>query len=106
MIRHIVMWKLKEHAEDADRAANLLKMKALLESCADLVPGMLHWRIAAAQPGLEATCDIVLDSTFASQAALDAYQAHPEHVAMKPFIGAIRAERHCMDFEIPDTAMR
>lgn len=104
MIRHIVMWTLKEHAEGADRATNLLKMQAKLTSCIDLVPGMLTFSVAVAQPGLEATCDIVLDSTFLSQAALDAYQSHPNHLAMKPFIGAIRAERHCMDFQVPDAA--
>ena len=101
MIRHIVMWKLKAHAEGADRAANLLKMQALLESCADLVPGLLELTVAIASPGLEADCDILLDTCFESKAALDAYQAHPRHVAMKPFIGAIRLERYCMDFEVP-----
>ena len=104
MIRHIVMWTLKEHAEGADRATNLIKMQAKLESCVGLVPGTLTFTVAVAKPGLEATCDIVLDSTFASQAALDAYQSHPDHLAMKPFIGAIRAERHCIDFEVPDAA--
>jgi hypothetical protein len=104
MIRHIVMWKLKDHAEGADRAANLVKMKTLLDSCAGLVPGMLGFTTAIAQPGFEATYDIVLDSSFASMEALDAYQSHPQHVAMKPFIGAIRLERQCMDFEVPDPA--
>lgn len=101
MIRHIVLWKLKDHAEGADRAANLLKMQALLESCADLVPGILHFTVATAKPGFEATYDILLDSTFASKADLDAYQTHPTHAAMKPFVGAIRQERQCMDFEVP-----
>jgi hypothetical protein len=27
MLKHIVMWKLKEHAEGADRATNAAKMK-------------------------------------------------------------------------------
>ena len=103
MIRHIVMWKLKDHAEGADRAANLEKMRALLESCAGMVPGMLAFTVATAQSGYEATYDIVLDSTFANSAALDAYQSHPQHVAMKPFIGAIRLERQCMDFAVPDS---
>ncbi len=102
MLRHVVMWKLKDHAEGADRAANLVKMQALLDSCIDLVPGMLQFTTAVAAPGFEATCDIILDATFASRAALDAYQSHPHHVAMKPFIGAIRAERQCMDYEVPD----
>jgi hypothetical protein len=100
MIRHVVMWKLKQHAEGADRAANAIRVKALLDSCAALVPGMLRWEVALAQPGFEATYDVVLYCEFADRAALDAYQAHPHHVAMKPFIGAVREARQCMDYEL------
>jgi hypothetical protein len=41
----------------------------------------------------------VLYSEFADKAALDAYQHHPDHVAIKPFIGAVRLERQCVDYE-------
>lgn len=99
MIKHIVMWKLKEHADGADKATNARKMKALLDSCSDLVPGMGAFEVALAAPNLEATYDVVLYSEFADAAALAAYQHHPEHVAMKPFIGAVRLERQCMDYE-------
>jgi len=99
MIKHIVMWKLKEHAEGADRAANAARMKALLDDCRDVVPGIVEFEVALAQPGLEATYDVVLYSVFADKAALDAYQDHPKHVAVKPFIGAVRLERQCMDYE-------
>lgn len=99
MIRHIVMWKLKERAEGADRAANAAKMKALLDGCRDIVPGIVEFEVALASPGLEATYDVVLYSVFADKAALDAYQDHPQHVAVKPFIGAVRLERQCMDYE-------
>jgi heme-degrading monooxygenase HmoA len=99
MIKHIVMWKLKEHAEGADRAANAAKMKSLLDGCRDVVPGIVEFEVALAQPGLEATYDVVLYSVFADKAALDAYQDHPKHVAVKPFIGAVRLERQCMDYE-------
>ncbi|MES2298333.1 MAG: Dabb family protein [Pseudomonadota bacterium] len=98
MIKHIVIWKLKDFAEGQDRAANALAMKAKLDACANLVPGILRFETALAQPGLEATYDIVLYSEFADKAALDAYQEHPEHVAIKPFIGAVREERQCMDY--------
>lgn len=100
MIKHIVFWKLKDHAEGADRAVNALKMKALLDSCATVVPGILKFEAALAQPGLEATYDVVLYSEFASRQALDAYQEHPAHVAIKPFIGAVREARQCMDYEL------
>lgn len=100
MLKHIVMWKLKDHAEGADKATNARKMKDLLDACAEIVPGIVEFETAIAQPGLEATYDVVLYSEFVSKAALDAYQEHPQHVALKPFIGAIRDARQCMDYEI------
>lgn len=101
MIRHIVMWQLKESAEGADKLSNARKMKALLESCKDLVPGILKLEVALAEAGLECTCDIILHMEFDSAHSLDAYQMHPHHVAMKSFIGAVRESRHCMDYLVP-----
>ncbi|MFL9925985.1 Dabb family protein [Herbaspirillum lusitanum] len=100
MLKHIVMWKLKEQAEGGDKASNARKMKELLDSCANVVPGILKFEAVLAQPGLEATYDVVLYSEFENRAALDAYQEHPTHVAIKPFIGAVREGRQCMDYEI------
>jgi quinol monooxygenase YgiN len=100
MLKHIVMWKLKDQAEGLDRAANAQKMKELLDACAGIVPGILKFEVALAQPGLEATYDVVLYSEFADRAALDAYQDHPQHVALKPFIGTVREARQCMDYEV------
>jgi hypothetical protein len=100
MIKHIVMWQLKEYAEGADKATNAAKMKSLLEACANIVPGMGAFEVALAQDGLEATYDVLLYSEFESVAALDAYQNHPQHVALKPFVGAVREARQCMDYEV------
>ena len=100
MIKHIVMWKLKDEADGADRLANAREMKRRLDACADIVPGILKFEVALAQPGLEATYDVVLYSEFADQAALAAYAGHPTHKALVPFIGAVREARQCMDYEI------
>jgi heme-degrading monooxygenase HmoA len=100
MIKHIVMWKLKDFAEGADRATNAAKMKNKLDACAALVPGTLKFEVALAQPGLEATYDVVLYSEFESKEALDAYGEHPTHQAIKAFIGAVRESRQCMDYQI------
>jgi hypothetical protein len=100
MLRHIVIWTLKEQAEGADRATNRLKAKALLESCARLHPGTVHFQVGVAQEGFDCTADLVLDSTFVDQAALAAYQNHPTHLAIKPFMKAVVAARQCMDFEV------
>jgi len=100
MLKHIVMWKLKDHAEGADRAANAIEMKRRLDECANIVPGQIKFEVIIAQPGLEATYDVVLYSEFEDKAALDAYIKHPVHQAVVPFIGAIREGRQCMDYEI------
>ena len=100
MIKHIVMWKLKEEAEGADRATNAREMKRRLDDCASIVPGIITFEVTLAQPDLEATYDVVLYSEFADRAALAAYIAHPVHQAVVPFIGAIREGRLCMDYEI------
>lgn len=100
MIKHIVMWKLKEQAEGAGRAHNAREMKRRLDECANVVPGMLAFEVTLAQPDLEATYDVVLYSEFADRAALEAYASHPTHQAVVPFIGAIREARQCMDYEV------
>ncbi|GAA0422185.1 Dabb family protein [Massilia aurea] len=100
MIKHIVMWKLKEEAEGADRATNASEMKRRLDECAAIVPGIITFEVTLAQADLEATYDVVLYSEFADRAALAAYIAHPVHQAVVPFIGAIREGRQCMDYEI------
>lgn len=100
MIKHIVMWKLKDHAEGADRATNARKMKEQLEACAGIVPGILKLEVGLAEPDLEATYDVVLYSEFDSKQALDAYQSHPRHAALKPFFSAVRDARQCMDYTI------
>lgn len=100
MIKHIVMWKLKEQAEGRDRAANAREMKRRLDACAAIVPGILTFEVTVAQPDLEATYDVVLYSEFADRAALEAYIQHPTHQAVVPFIGAIREARQCMDYAV------
>lgn len=98
MLKHIVMWKLKDQAEGRDRAANAIEMKRRLDECAGIVPGIMHFEVTLAQPGLEATCDVVLYSEFTDKEALEAYVKHPVHQALVPFIGAIREGRQCMDY--------
>ena len=100
MIKHIVMWKLKEEAEGADRLVNAREMKRRLDECAHIVPGILTFEVTLAQPGLEATYDVVLYSEFEDRQALEAYIGHPTHKALVPFIGAVREARQCMDYEV------
>ncbi|CAL8474068.1 Dabb family protein [Caballeronia sp. S22] len=100
MVRHIVMWKLKENAEGASRAENAEKLKAKLETCRSIVKGQGHFEVGTAQPGFACTYDVVLVSDFDDHAALEAYQVHPKHQALKDFVAAIREDRQCVDYEV------
>ncbi|UFS56798.1 Dabb family protein [Comamonadaceae bacterium M7527] len=42
----------------------------------------------------------MLYSAFTSQAALDAYQEHPQHAPVKTFMKQAVASRHCMDYTV------
>jgi hypothetical protein len=100
MLRHIVMWKLKETAEGADRAENATKLKATLETCRSIVEGQGHFEVGIGQAFAASTFDVVLVSDFDDSAALDAYQKHPKHVAIKDFVGAVTEGRQCVDYEV------
>ena len=45
-----------------------------------------------------AAWDVVLISEHESKEALETYQAHPDHVEVKNFIGSVAAERVVVDY--------
>ena len=92
MIKHIVMWKLKDELQAAH-------FKAQLDSCRDLVPGMLEFKVATRTAGLEANCDVVLYSVFEDSAALAAYQNHPHHQLVSSGLGPLRQTRSVLDYD-------
>lgn len=92
MIRHVVMWRLLDEA-------NATRFRDELASCAGLVPGMLSFSVGMRSPGLAASCDVCLVADFEDAAALEAYEAHPQHVRVSARIGPLRQVRHVLDFE-------
>lgn len=100
MIKHIVMWKLKDEAEGSDKQTNAKIMKSKLEALRDLVPGMLALEVGLDLGLDKGAYDVVLYTEFEDENALNAYQAHPEHKAVYPFIGAVRDDRCAVDYRI------
>lgn len=100
IVKHIVMWKLKEFAEGADRETNALRVKEKLEGLIGKVPGLLHLEVGIDFLGSEQSADVVLYSELESRAALEAYQAHADHQAVVPFMKAVAAARTVVDYEV------
>ncbi|AET95165.1 hypothetical protein BSFA1_81560 (plasmid) [Burkholderia sp. SFA1] len=100
MLRHIVMWKLKEFAEGATRAENARKFKERLEACSSLVEGQGLFEVGIAQGGFNCTYDVVLVSEFDDLTTLETYLADPRHQELADFAAPLRQERQCLDYEI------
>jgi hypothetical protein len=99
MVKHIVIWKLKDEAEGATKAENLKKIKAGLEALKGKVPMLKHIEVGI-NFEQSAGCDVALYSEFATKADLEAYQVHPDHVAIASFIRSVVAARTVADYEV------
>jgi hypothetical protein len=97
MVKHIILWKLKDGLDDP--AAVKAGIKNGLEGLKGVVPGLVDIKVRTS--GLASSnADVMLDSTFTDAAALKGYAVHPAHVnvadtKVRPFVQT----RLCMDFE-------
>lgn len=99
MVKHIVMWKLKEEAHGNDKATNAKLIKGKLENLNGKIDGLLK-----AEVGIDflggGNFDVVLYSEVSSRESLDAYQNHPLHQALLPFIREAVSDRKAVDYEL------
>ncbi len=97
MLKHIVMWNIQGGPGEA-KAAAIDRVKAAFETLRGKIPGLLHIEIGVDRSGVDYACDVVLYSEFESQAALDAYATHPEHLRVREAIEGLRVARHQVDY--------
>lgn len=90
MVKHIIVWTLKDEYSDSEKADIKKGIKEGLEGLKDKVPGIID--ITVYTEGLESSSgDLMLDSTFESVEALNGYSVHPAHVEVattkvRPFV--------------------
>lgn len=98
MIKHIVMWKLKDEAHGNDKATNAGLVKEKLEALSGKIDGLLKIEVGIDFLG-GGNFDIVLYSELSSKETLDTYQNHPLHQAVLPFIREAVMDRKAVDYE-------
>lgn len=99
MIKHIVVWKLKDEAAGAGKAENARAIKEGLEGLSALIPGSFI-EVGLDVGALPNTWDAVIYSEFVDLAALHAYQVHPEHQRMAAFVREVAEMRAGIDYEV------
>ena len=75
MLTHIVCWKYKAETTPEKRAEHLAKLRNL----PNVIEEIISFNVGTDILHLERSFDTGLTSTFANQAALDAYAIHPLH---------------------------
>ena len=100
MIKHIVVWKLKDDANGQGKDANAKAIKEKLESLVGVVPGLLKAEVGIDFRGTGESADAGLYSEFESREAFEAFLSHPAHKAVQPFVKEARSERMMLDYEL------
>ena len=96
MVKHIILWKLKEEFNNNDIKS---EMKKELELLKGIIPGLLEIKIQTEKLATS-NADVMLYSEFEDEASLKGYAVHPEHVRVadskvRPFTET----RLCIDFK-------
>ncbi len=99
MIKHIVMWKLKDEAEGNSKFENKRKVKEKLHGLVDEISDIVTLETGDNFNSSEAAYDLVLITTHATREALTGYINHPAHKEAASFIGKVVADRRVVDFE-------
>ena len=100
MIKHVILWQLKDELQGEEKHVEKKGIKEGLEGLMGEIPGLMEIKVYT--DGLASSnADVMLDSSFESEEALKAYAVHPNHVKVadekvRPFTKT----RSCLDFEV------
>ncbi len=100
MVKHVILWKLKEELTAEEKENVKAGIKEGLEGLAGKVPGLVDVKVNINDLPTS-TVDVMLDTTFTDADALKAYSTNPLHVAIAD--GKVRpytAVRSCLDYEV------
>ncbi len=99
MIKHIVLWKLKNEANGKSKSENAALMKAKLESMSVHIPELHSVEVGLHMydENSDMVCDVVLIAECENEEDLHAYSVHPEHKKVVEFIVEVVEERRVID---------
>ncbi len=100
MIKHIVMWKVKGHAEGLDKPAILKRMKSDLEALKGAIPEIETIEAGINTVPSDAAADICLISVFRTWEDLDMYRDHPAHQEVVAFVKQVVTDRRVVDYVV------
>ena len=100
MVRHVIVWTLKDEYSDSEKAQIKAGIKEGLEGLAGKIPGLVEIRVNTEGLG-SSSGDAMLDSLFENEESLKNYSSNPLHVEVattkvRPFVKV----RSSFDYEV------
>jgi hypothetical protein len=95
MLTHIVVWKYKAEVDEGRRREHVERLRSL----DGIVPGIQSFAVGSDVLHLPRSYHTGLVATFRDRAALEAYDAHPEHQAVVQLGRSISEHVASVDFE-------
>jgi hypothetical protein len=99
MIKHLVMWKLKDVAEGATKEQNARKMITDLEALKHKIPQIRHIEAGLNFLPSDFSYDVALYSEFENEEDLALYQKHPDHRSVGAFVQKVSESRVVVDYK-------
>lgn len=99
MVKHIVMWKLKEQAHGNSKEKNAVEIKKRLEALPAEIEVIKHLEVGIDFLKSDMSADVIVTVELDSKADLENYRVHPDHQAVIPFINEVVDERRVVDYE-------
>ena len=97
MVKHIILWKLKETFSEEEKAQARAEAKRRLESLNGKIDGLVSLTVVTDRlPSSNA--DMMLDSVFTDADALAGYQTNPLHLEAAGYVRSVVESRLCLDF--------
>jgi hypothetical protein len=100
MVKHIVLWTLKNRENQQNRKETAAAIKQRIEGMRGRIPGLLHIEGGVDFTRSADSWDVALYAELESREALAGYHVHPAHEEFKAFIGPRRAQRSLIDYEV------
>jgi hypothetical protein len=103
MLKHVVIFKMLDYAEGADREKNAMKLKESLEALPKCIGEIRSFEVGRNTLKSDAAYDLVLSSEFEDVEALRRYQSHPEHQKVLQFVLKACESRAVVDYPGPES---
>ncbi len=99
MVKHIVLFKLKEELSATEKNTVMNDFKTAIEALPASISVIRHIEVGINSNPKE-TWDMALYSEFDTMEDVEIYATHPDHVAAGKIIASARQDRACVDYVI------